>query len=291
MKSVVLDNREAASEPPFVKTSWKHVCFRLLRVVVLVYVGIALAACAMQERLIFYPQNESVRAMEFTARAEGLLPWRTKNRELIGWRTGSPEAEKRLLIFHGNAGHALYRGYYADLFQALGRNKWEIVLCEYPGYGARPGKPSEQAFQEAAMLAAKTLLAEDSRPLYLLGESLGSGPACWLADAMPEEIAGVILVTPFYSLADAVRFAMPFLPGSLLLRHRFENAKALTAYKGPVLFVLAGRDEVLGLATGERLAASYQGAKRVWIQPEAGHNSVEFKADLDGWSDAMRLFD
>ena len=48
---------------------------------------------------------------------------------------------------------------------------------EYPGYGARPGPTSEQAIKSAAERALKQLLAQDSRPLYLLGESLGSGVA------------------------------------------------------------------------------------------------------------------
>ena len=53
-----------------------------------------------------------------------------------------------MLVFHGNAGPALHRLYFVAGFQALGKS-WEVFLCEYPGYGSRPGSPSESAIKSA----------------------------------------------------------------------------------------------------------------------------------------------
>ena len=70
--------------------------------------------------------------------------------------------------------------YMADTFGPAG---FEVRIVEYPGYGARAGSPSEAAFFEAAEAAFDAVVAEavPKRPVYVLGESIGTGPACHLA--------------------------------------------------------------------------------------------------------------
>ena len=46
------------------------------------------------------------------------------------------------IVFHGNAGHAGHRAYYARALTPLGLR---VILAEYPGYGPRAGQPGEQA--------------------------------------------------------------------------------------------------------------------------------------------------
>src|SRR5260221_694683 len=82
------------------------------------------------------------------------------------------------------------------------------------------------------------LLAADSRPLHLLGESIGSGVACALAGEMPDRIAGLALVVPLARLEEVAREKFRWLPVSLLLRDKFDNIAALGSYRGRVAFVV-----------------------------------------------------
>src|SRR5690606_26402997 len=143
---------------------------------------------------------------------------------------------------------------------------WEVHVFEYPGYGAKPGSPGEKRFAVAAREAFEALGTEDERPVFLLGESLGSGVACSLAAEFPERVAGLVLVTPFTSLPDVAAHHYSFFPVRWLLRDRYENAEALQGYGGPLAVLLAGRDEIIPAALGRKLHDGYDGPKQLWVQ-------------------------
>lgn len=201
----------------------------------------------------------------------------------------------RLLVFHGNAGHSLDRRHFATGFQSVDARRsssndassgWEVYLMEYPGYGSRPGSPSEDSFMRAAREAIDRLLAEDpSRPVYLLGESLGSGVATQLAAEYPESVPAVFLVTPFTNLVDAGATLFPRVFVRAVLRERYDNESALTRYRGRVAFLLAGEDEVVTTELGRRLYEGYDGEKRLWIQEDAGHNTLDYSPGAAWWQE------
>src|SRR5690606_31661247 len=118
------------------------------------------------------------------------------------------------------------------------------------------------------------LLGRFDAPFYLGGESLGSGVATGLAAAPPETIRGLLLVTPFTSLAAAGRRHFPYLPARLRLRDNFANTPNLRLHDGSVAMLLAGRDRVTPAALGKLLHDSYHGPRLLRIQPEAGHNTL-----------------
>jgi pimeloyl-ACP methyl ester carboxylesterase len=108
-------------------------------------------------------------------------------------------------------------------------------------------------------------------PVYLVGESLGTGVASYLAGTYPERVAGVILLSPFNSLTDVGQHHAPILPVHLLLVDRFPSEDYLRRYHGPVGFMLDGKDRVVPEKFGMRLYDSYGGPKRVWEFPRGGH--------------------
>jgi pimeloyl-ACP methyl ester carboxylesterase len=243
----------------------------------------------LQRQLIYFPERASERALLAQAAAIGLQPWHGREGELIGWRsTPSGEAERRMLVFHGNAGYALHRVYYAAGLAAT-RAGWDAYLFEYPGYGARAGEPSESSIGEAATRALQGLLESDARPLYLTGESLGCGVASQLAASYPDAVQGLLLVTPFTRLGDVAAHHYPFLPVRVLLSERYDSVAALARYRGPVAFLLAGRDEVVPAALGRQLHDGYAGPKWLRIQPQAGHNSLDVSPRAPWWREASEF--
>lgn len=238
-----------------------------------VYLGATLLLALFQRSLLYYPTRAPEDAMIREAAAWNLEPWRDAQGTLIGWRRMAAHSTARLLVFHGNAGHAAHRDPYASVFSRLSApGPWDVHILEYPGYGSRPGAPSRKAFAEAAAHAAHQLVALDGRPLFLLGESIGSGVACELAAAPGIDAAGIILVTPFHRLADVAQEKFPIFPTGWVLLDRWDNAAALANFRGPLALILAGKDEVIGVRQGERLFEEFRGPKRRWLFPEATHN-------------------
>lgn len=240
-----------------------------------------------QRRMMYFPTRLPEAHAITLARAEGLEPWRDAQGRLIGWRAPHPgrSAQARLLVFHGNAGMALHRSYLAAAFQGSPTAlPMDVHILEYPGYGAREGEPSESALVGAALEALDALQASAPRPVFVLGESIGTGVACQVAAARPRGVAGLILVTPMDSMGAVQRHHYPWFP-SFLLKDRFASDAALRMYAGPTAFLLAGRDEVIPPALGQRLYAGYGGPKRLWTQADATHNTLDYRGGRPIWSE------
>ena len=240
----------------------------------------------LQRQMIYFPGKATAGELSREAARVGLQPWLDDDGTVIGWKSAEgAHARYRMLVFHGNAGYALHRDYFVAGLQAQG-DQWEVFLFEYPGYGAREGKPSEASLTAAAARALKLLLATDARPLFITGESLGSGIASHLAAAFPDQVAGLLLVTPFSSLADVAAHHFPYLPVRSLLSERYDSKAALSHYTGPVAFLLARRDEVVPVRLGRQLCDNYTGPKWLRIEPEATHNTLPYNPGAPWWREA-----
>ncbi len=236
------------------RPAMKSKLFRTLRSVAVIYVVFTVLVGALQRYLIYHPFHESESGMIERARERRCEAWHDASGAIIGWksaRNAAPVAANRLVVFDGNTGYALHRAHYIKGFEALDDGRtWEVLLFEYPGYGARPGKIGEQPFIDAGIKALDSLGAADARPIYLLGESLGSGLACALAGREPQRVAGVFLVTPYARLVDVAAHHYGFLPVRWMLRDSWDNVAALRRYSGPVATMIAGEDEVVTAAQG-----------------------------------------
>ncbi|MFO7820706.1 MAG: alpha/beta fold hydrolase [Lentisphaeria bacterium] len=264
---------------------------KIFILIIVGYLGLVFFMAGCQRSLIYYPERESGVELRRQAEARGLEPWLDSKGTLIGWKSilsvgGNLPA---VVIFHGNAGHALYRDYFVRVFQDTdGRMPWDVYIFEYPGYGARDGQLTEQGVKTAAHDAVNSLPdRKDGGGLFLLGESLGCGVACYLAGQKPNRIAGLLLITPFTSLVDVARHHYPFVPSGLLLRHRYESIEPLRNYDGPVAFILAEFDRTIPPEIGRDLYKSYDGPKRLWTQEGKTHNTLDYDPALPWWSEVM----
>jgi len=222
--------------------------------------------------MIYFPPPCRRDEVEKYAASQNLQRWTSPSSEPIGWKRLSqvrpPQAQ--VLITHGNAGCAFQCGHYADAIQQAGAI--DVFIVEYPGYENRAGSPSERSLDAAADEAFQLLPA--NRATYLVGESLGTGVAAYLAGKHPTEIAGVALLAPYNKLAAVGQAHMVILPVALLLRDRFPSEEYLRTYHGPVAMLVAGRDQVIPEKFGRRLYEGYHGPKRLWEFPEGDHGTV-----------------
>lgn len=249
--------------------------YTLLLLFPLGYLTILAVLYFNQNNMIFVPTMDTEANMDKEATNEEFEPWFNAKGERIGWQSRGGTPSEVLLICGGNGGYALGRAYYrADL--ANQGCDWKIFIVEYPGYGARAGKPSEKALTDAAIEAFDTLAAQPGRTIRVVGESLGSGVASALAAVRGDKIAGLVLVTPFDTLANAAGARYPWLPVAYLLHTRFDSVQNIKSYPGPVAFVIGEGDRSVATRLGEKFYETYQGKKHRWLVPGAGHDCSYF---------------
>jgi len=250
------------------RTRW----VRLLLLSLGLYVAACIGCASFQRRLIYFPPKFALSEIDELAKGERLERWKKANGELLGWKRSSPvqPSEGKVLITHGNACCAFQCGHFADSLQQAAA--FDVFIVEYPGYGGQPGSPNELSLYEAAHEALENL--GTNGPVFLLGESLGTGVSAHLAGCYPKRIAGVVLLAPYSRLSDVGQAHMPILPVRLLLREHFPAEQDLRNYHGPVAVLVGARDTVVPAKCGHRLFQAYAGPKRLWELPEATHETL-----------------
>lgn len=250
---------------------------RLLAVLAAAYLAVCLALFFGQRRLLYYPTVVAPAALlEAVRQQTRLQPLLQTDGSLEGWilppRSGQPAARQWLML-HGNAGHAAGRAHILEWLQAQpGNTDARVAVLEYPGFGGRAGSFDQASASQAALQLVERLRRESPAPLYLFGESLGTGVAAAMAAARPRDIAGLLLLTPYDELAEVAQHHYRWLPVRWLLRDRFAPARDLAAFSGPVAVVVAEADRIVPAVRGQALYDSLQAPRRLWLLPGSDHN-------------------
>ena len=289
-------------------TDHAKTALRISAVLTVLAASLLLTSC--QDAFVYHPSTAEEDELLEEASRKGMEPWPEAGEDRIGWYAppgetgdvgvgeaqaadggddrgaGSP-APRRVIVFHGNGGQSVRRDHFVEGFQSPTTvGTWEVYILEYPGYGSRPGDPSEEVLVSAAADAVERLLAEDSsRPVYVVGESLGTGVASQVAAAYPEAVPAILLITPFTSIVDVGAARFPRFLVRAILNDRYDSEAALSRYEGRVGFLLAGEDSVVPTELGRRLYEGYDGPKRLWIQESAGHNNLDYSPQSPWWSE------
>lgn len=247
-----------------------------LGAVALAFLGVVLLAWGFQRRLIYFPFQEvpppeavgltGAEAVEFET-ADGL--------RLRAWflPPAAPGPRPAFLVCNGNGGNRALR---ADIGARLRRMGAGVLLFDYRGYGGNPGTPSEAGLIEDTRAARAYLEARpevDPSRVVLLGESLGAAVA--IACAVERPPAGIILRSPFTSLADVGRHHYPFLPVGMLLRDRYPSLERIRRLRCPLLVIAGEADRIVLPAMSRRLFEAAPEPKRLVLIPGADHNDPD----------------
>ena len=141
---------------------------------------------------------------------------------------------------------------------------------DYRGYGGNPGSPTEQGLAADARAAHHHLVADRGVPparLVLFGESLGAAVATRLAQERP--VGGLVLRSPFTSLADVGALHYPLLPVRALLRDRYPIREMVGSITVPITVVAGQADEIAPPAQSRAVAST--AAARYLQVPGARH--------------------
>lgn len=245
----------------------------------------AFGGCTSQRRLLYRPGPYTFPMVRDIAARRDLLPWppRGEYRGLLA-TPAAGTVRGTVVVFHGNADIAANRSYLRDALVPLG---YRVILAEYAGYGGRRGRPSEPLL---ARDAADTLTEAErafGRPLFVWGESLGAAVAAAALAAGAPRPDGLVLFTPWDSLASVAAVHFPLLPRRLLLRDRYDSVRNLSSLALRTAVVLAGRDEVVPPSLGRRLYETLPEPRKLWLMPGVGHNDWSAAPSNPLWSEVM----
>eukprot|EP00301_Raphidiophrys_heterophryoidea_P017952 c2943_g1_i1.p1 GENE.c2943_g1_i1~~c2943_g1_i1.p1 ORF type:complete len:306 (+),score=36.40 c2943_g1_i1:33-950(+) len=202
-----------------------------------------------------------------------------------------PPSTTTILFSHSNA---MDLGIVLDLLHKLCLLlKVNVFAYEYSGYGVSVGKgPSEEDTYADITAAFDKLgnLGIGPSHVILYGQSIGSGPSCWLASVRP--VSGLILHGPLASALDVVSrpgFCRPsFLFACCNMYPNVDRVRRVTC---PTLVMHGHADEVVAFSNGKRLHEATRGTAKYppyWV-PGAGHNNL-LEADPEGYLRVLREF-
>jgi len=242
---------------------------------------ILLAGVAIfQDRFIYFPEKAAIEGFA----SGGLRAWPTTEacRGLVAEPPGIPRGTA--IVFHGNAGHAGHRSFYAARLTRLGLR---VILAEYPGYGPRDGTPGEDTLVADAQQTIALAHRLYGTPLLLIGESLGAGVAASAGARERDKIAGLLLITPWDRLEHIAAYHYPWLPVKWLMRNRYDSVTHLASFDRPVLIVVAEDDSIVPARFGKTLYKALAGPKHLMVVKAAGHNDWIGHVDDTWWQEAI----
>jgi len=269
------------------KSNWQRKATRIGVLVAVPYLLLLVGVFFWQRHLIYFPAKVSPALALAMASRSGFEPWYNGSRQVIGWKRASKGAgsHPRILITHGNGGFALDRVDYARSLNEA--TDCDVYILEYPGYGARPGSPSQESLFNAADEAFGLLPKEGS--VFVIGESLGTGVAAYLAGHNAHKVAGLLLIAPYDNLGNVAQNQMSILPAKWLLRDKFASVDHLRNYHGALAVVVGGRDATVPARFGRKLFEEYSGQKRLWEVPLAAHNDLP-NEPLEFWKELIAFW-
>ena len=183
---------------------------------------------------------------------------------------------KTILLFHGNAGNLFNRVYKLNELSKLDLN---ILIISWRGFSGNEGKPTEKNLYYDGEKAVKWLNSQglDNKDIILYGESLGTGVATELASK--NNFGGIILESPFTSMADTAKIYYPYLPVNLLLRDRYDSKSKIKDIKTPILIMHGKMDNIVPQKMGLELFEKANNPKYNYF-PEKDDHMMEYNKQL-----------
>lgn len=213
-----------------------------------------IAVVTNQSHFMFFP----------THRTEKNKAWKVEGK-YIGVKFETANPRQIFFLMHGNCGQADERTYFLGVLP----QGTSLYVLEYPGYGPRRGKRTQQSIDRAALEAYDALRANfPELPITVIGESIGNGPAAYVAGQRNPE--NLVLLTPYHDFPSLAQEKVPVFPAYWLCHYRWDIPKALENYSGKTLIIGASHDEIIPPEQTRKLAEALPQAEFIVI--DGGHD-------------------
>ncbi len=195
------------------------------------------------------------------------------------WRMRAPiqdiRSKRIAIVAKGNGGTVDSMQTFQRWFATQGITSYAL---EYRGYGLSSGWPSQGGiFEDMKRLWSFALKEEGVEPgqVIVLGQSLGTGPATYLASI--ERPAALILISPYTSIDDVVRDRPRLNVLAPFVWNRFPSKEFIQLLdRTCVISVHGGRDTEILVHHTSDLQKLYKGSSffSAFIDPQGDHNDI-----------------
>lgn len=129
------------------------------------------------------------------------------------WQRSAQDKDPVVLLVHGRSANI---SSHRSIMQHLVADGMGVLMFDYRGYGASPGRPSERNISQDTLTAYHWWRAQgvEAKRIVVVGQSLGNAPATALAAR--QHVGGLLLVSPFTRLPDALAERLSWLPVKLI---------------------------------------------------------------------------
>jgi fermentation-respiration switch protein FrsA (DUF1100 family) len=265
---------------------------RIIRNIVAIVLLLVAAIVAYQELLIFpilwcgvLPKVVASKCDYREAIPDGVeslaIPSNDGAALLQSFRRQAKDAHEEFgLVFHGN-GETIFPYHFLPFLNAVGITSYNV---DYRGYGNSTGWPSEGGiYNDAESLWRYVQDREktDSSHLTILGNSIGSGPAAYLASKLHPKI--LILIAPFESIPKVVQKSPIYKYFIPVLRYQFPVSEYLSKLDERTCVILAHgeSDEVIPVGHTHNLekVLPHKVRRIALYSPEANHRDIYYKVE------------
>ncbi|MEO1016875.1 MAG: alpha/beta hydrolase [Pseudomonadota bacterium] len=264
--------------PLLPKPSARMFVFIVLGCCASIYVALVSLLWVFQERLIFPTHMVGEASYDLPASTERLElvtdTGATIYGNLVPARSGPPRA--LVIGFAGNA----WQADDCAVFLSHRLPDYDVAVFHYRGYAPSEGEPGEAAFFSDALLIHDALEERlEPKKTIAIGLSIGSGVAAYLAKQRP--LNGLLLVTPFDSVAAVAKERFFWAPVRHMLRHPFDSAKHLQGVDTPTAVIIAGDDTIVPRPHTEALIAGLENVVLTETIPGESHAGLYHNGALD----------
>ncbi len=255
-----------------VKAIIVRVVWRIIVIVVCVFVGLILIVVIFQSRFIYYPTRQIVDTpRDILLDYEDVAFTASDGVKLHGWFVPATDQRGVVLFCHGNAGNISHRLQSIQLFGELGMGTF---IFDYRGYGRSAGKVSETGtYLDAAAAWAYLTDRRGILPerIVIFGRSVGGAVAVHLA--VQTEPAALIAESTFTSMGDLAADLYPYLPIRPLIRTKYNSIGKIGSAGCPVMVIHSRDDEMIGFEHSQRLFEAAPEPKQ-FLELTGGHNEA-----------------
>jgi len=152
-------------------------------------------------------------------------------------------------------------------------NNHTVYMINYRGYGESDGSPTEKHLCLDAV-AIYDHIADDHDHISVIGRSLGSGVAVYLATE--RDVHRLVLVEPYGCMADIAQSIYPIFPVKLMMTDPYNSAQRVQNITAPTLIIKAENDEVISAESTDDLVTHFSLiTPQVETVYNATHNDIQ----------------
>ena len=219
--------------------------------IIVIYISVLVILFIFQRNLMYHPNENNYFGDKLEVNIKKVNIKTSDNINLLGWfHKKDLDKFKTIVYFHGNAGTLENRIHKLNHFKDMDVN---FLIIAWRGFSGNEGKPSENGLYIDGLSAINWIISQGVKEqnIILYGESLGTGIATELAQQ--KKYAGVILETPFTSMADAAQKIYPFIPVGLLIKDKYENKNKIKNINIPILIMHGEKDTIVPFKMGKKI--------------------------------------